>query len=340
MILKLKKDILYRKKHILNNQNLLAIVFFLLLPIVIFATDKKEKFQNPGLLSINGYVHIQWLYDMHDRALTRNTFLLKRGRLEFRYELTDIVAAEIEIGCDKIDLTVKDAYIEYQASSMIRLIAGLKKMPFSYEEITPVSKLLLIERTETNKLFGDYKYLGRDIGLAVEGEIFKYSMPVGYSFGIYNGNGDRVFKDNNNAKQFAERITIKPSKLVTVGINATQRNDSLTGKLVTAWGGDIVYCPDNLKIESEMLFGNSVPDQHILGVYVTGAYRTGAFEPCLRIEQSYSDLQETEDGITQLTIGCNYYPHRKVQLKTNWVSDIDNAWNLEHKFIVQAQVNF
>ena len=183
-----------------------------LLPSLIFCADKKDKFQNPGLLSINGYVHVQWMYDLHKGASPRYGFILRRGRVEFGYELADAVATEIEVGCDKLALTVKDAYIEYKVNPLLHFVAGLYKMPFSREELTPISKLLMIERSGINKLFGDYKYLGRDIGLTVKGELFRHRVPVGYSVGVFNGNGDRIFRDINNAKQFAERLTVEPLK--------------------------------------------------------------------------------------------------------------------------------
>jgi hypothetical protein len=306
----------------------------------MFSSNKKNKFQNPGLLSINGYVHVQWMYDFQESVFPRSGFILRRGRVEFRYELADIVATEIEIGCDKLALTVKDAYIEYQVSPILRFIAGLHKMPFSQEELTPISKLLMIERSETNEMFEDYKYLSRDIGLTIEGELFRNKLPVGYRFGVFNGNGNRIFQDNNNAKQFTERLTIKPLNWFTLGINTTQRNDSLTGKLVTAWGEDILCRFGSITVKHEILLGNAGPYHRMLGGYLLGAYRIGDFEPGLRIERLYTDLTETKEYTTLLTTACNWYPHRKVQLKTNLITDIKTGWKFENKILIQAQAGF
>jgi len=301
---------------------------------------KKGKAQDPGLLSINGYVHVQWMYDFHKNALPRHGFDLRRGRIEFRYDLADVIGAEVEIGCDELDLTVKDAYLEYRVSPALGFVAGLRKMPFSREELTPISKLLMIERSETNDMFGDQGYLGRDIGLAVEGGIFSNRLPVGYALGVFNGNGNRVFEDYDDDKQFCERVTFRPLEQLTLGLNATQRNDSLTGRLVTAYGGDAAAGLGRASFELEVVAGNAGTDRHMLGCWLLGAYRFGSLEPGLRLERVYEDLAEAGDNATILTLACNWYPLRKVQLKANLVSDFGSATNPGHELVIQAQVGF
>lgn len=316
------------------------ILFFFFLPGIIFGQSKTEKFQNPMLLSINGYVHVQWMYDLHDYAYPRYGFILRRARLEFRHELSDVLATEIEIGCDKLALMVKDAYFEYKVHPLLHFTAGLHKIPFSNEELTPISKILMIERSIANDKFSDYKYLGRDIGLTLKGELLKHNLPITYALGVYNGNGDRIFKDNNNAKQFAERITLKPIKNLKIGLNATQRNDSLTGSLVNAFGGDVVYRFGKSSIETELLYANTTPDQKMFSGYVMGGYRFAQFEPCLRLERLYPDLDESTEHSTIVTTGCNYHLHRKVQIKANLITDVLSDWQFAHKLLIQAQVSF
>ncbi|MEO0082008.1 MAG: porin [candidate division WOR-3 bacterium] len=301
----------------------------------MFASGKERS--QPGLLSINGYVHVQWMYDFDRYAVPKHGFDLRRGRIEFRYDIADKVGAEIEIGCDKLALTAKDAYLEYRISPALGFTAGLRKMPFSREELTPASKLFMIERSETNDMFGDQGYLGRDIGVTLQGESLPFPLPVGYSLGVYNGNGDRVFEDHNDAKQFCERLTVQPLGAITVGLNGSQRNDSLTGNVLTAWGADIAWQTGRVSADAEVLYGNRGTDRRMFGAYLVGAYRLAAFEPGLRLETVSDNLADSRDRTTAVTAACNLYLYRKVQLKTNLVVRFPD-W--QPKFVAQAQVGF
>jgi hypothetical protein len=315
----------------------LVVGFVAVMPLA--AAAKRGGQTIPVWVSVSGYVHAQWLYDLHAGVYPRQTFLLRRARVKFKSEQSGIVA-DVEMGCDDLVPVVEDAYIGYQVVPALGFVAGLRKMPFSLEELTPTRKLLMIERGLTNDLFGDYDYLGRDIGIAVEGECRLRRMPFSYSAGVFNGNGAKLSKDYNDAKQFAERITANPTGSLTVGLNATQRNDSLTGKVVTAYGGDITGRFGRATIQGEVLAGNSEPGRHMLGAYVAGAYRLGAFEPGLKVERLIPDLADAGDNQTELTAACNWYAHERLELKANLIGDATSRGTFGYAVLTQAQVSF
>ncbi len=314
-----------------------ADLLFFVLALVGSAAAARPKGQDG--FSFGGYVHVQWMYDFRSGAFPRHGFELRRGRVEFCYDL-DRAAVEIEIGCDELDLTLKDAFIRHQVAAPLALVAGLRKMPFSHEELTPASRLLTIERSEMNNAFGDVGYLGRDIGLAVEGELFHRLMPVGYSLGVFNGNGTKRAGDWNDAKQFCERLTFSPWSRLVLGVNASQRNDSLTGKKMLAWGGDLASRTGCATVEAEVLLGQAEPDTKMLGWYVQGFYRLGAFEPGLKFEQLYPDPGDRFDQTTAVTTACNWHLRRRLELKVNLVSKLEPAEEAGHKVMVQAQAGF
>jgi len=289
--------------------------------------------------SFGGYVHVQWMCDFRPGAFPRHGFELRRGRVEFCYDLAR-AAVKIELGCDELDLTLKDAFIRYQLASPLRLVAGLRKMPFSCEELTPASRLLVIERSETNNRFGDVGYLGRDIGLAVEGDLFGNRLPIGYALGVFNGNGTRRADDWNDAKQFTERLTVSPRSWVVLGASASQRNDSLTGKKMLAWGGDLSCRPGPTTIEVEILAGAAEPGRQMLGGYVQGFYRLSAFEPGVRLERFYPDLADRSNSATTVTTACTWQLRRRLELKANLVSRLEPGEAVAHKVALQAQAGF
>lgn len=302
-----------------------------------WGSGKESGSTDFGQLAVSGYVHVQWASDFRTAVYPRHSFELRRMRLRFNYIPSDI-GASVELGCDDLVPSVEDAYIQYRPSAAIGFVAGLRKMPFSREELTSATKLLTIERGPTNELFGDYAYLGRDIGLTVEGELFGPGMPVTYALGMYNGSGARLSRDYNNAKQFAERVTVRPAGWLTLGLSGTQRNDSLTGLLVGAYGADFTCSLRRLSVEGEVLAGNSDPGERMLGAWLAGAYRLGVFEPLVRAERLYPDLAAADVVEMELTAGCNWYPHRRVQLKVNVTADFD-AWP-GPGILAQAQVSF
>jgi len=303
------------------------------------AFAKKNGQTDGSRVAMKGYVHIQGLADFRTGIYPRYSFILRRIRLKAEYSLPKF-GAELEIGGDELKPEIKDAFIYYRVAPELIFLAGRRKIGFSLEELAPASKLLLIERGKMNELFGDYGYLGRDIGVTVEGEFFSYQLPVGYALGIYNGNRGKLARDDNNAKQFAERLTVKPLRGLVLGLNATQRNDSASGRLVNAFGGDFSFKSGQMVVEGEVLAGNSEPGDFMLGGYFLAGYRIGAFEPCLKLEQIEPDLGNSAGSSTELTLGCNWHLHRQFQIKVNVLSGLGETKAPGIKGLIQAQVSF
>lgn len=297
---------------------------------------KKSAVPDFGQLAVSGYVHVQWVSDFRVGTYPAHTFDLRRVRLKFHYIPSDIGAC-VELGCDRLVPSIEDAFVQYRVLPVLQFVAGLRKTPFSREELTPASRLLMIERGMTNDAFGDYGYLGRDIGLAVEGEL--PGKRLGYAAGVFNGNRARLSRDGNNAKQFSERLTARPADWLTLGLSGTQRNDSVTGTPVSAYGADFSCVLRRWTVEGEALTGSSEPGTRMLGAWVTGACRLGTFEPGVRLERLYPDLSAADNSETELTLACNWYPHRRVQVKANLVTEMIRG-TLGHELIAQAQVSF
>jgi hypothetical protein len=308
-----------------------------LLALATAGIAKKSDWVSP--LNVSGYVHAQWRYDLHVGTYPRQSFDLRRLRVKFKCELGR-VGTDVELGCDELAPSIQDAFITYRVMPALELKGGLGKMPFSREELTPAGRLLTIERGLTNGAFGDRGYLGRDIGFSVGGELFPNRLPMTYEAGVYNGNGARASLDYNNAKQFAERVTARPFNWLALGLNATQRNDSLSGLLVNAYGGDFSCRFGAATLDGEVLAGNSEPDKEMLGAQLAAAYRFGPVEPVLRLERFYPDLAVRNGCQTALTLGGNWYLDRRLLFKSNVTSDVapGSAWG--HRFVLQAQASF
>jgi len=274
-------------------------------------------------LSAEGYLHLQWRADYADRsdsAGRRSTFhqgfVLRRGRVKFRYGFDDRVRTELELGCDKLELRVKDAFVEYRAAPYLLLKAGLYKTPFSLEELTPASRLVLAERSVLNDRFDDQGFLGRDIGFSVSGRLLERGLPLSYELGVFNGNRAGGFRDNDNAKQLAGRLTVTPLARLTVGANAAQRNDSLTGRLTRALGADVAWHPGSATFEVEALHGDADTDRTMSGARLLGACRAGRLEPAAQ----YALLATKDADLSvehEAAVGLGWTINRRLFVKFN-----------------------
>ncbi len=310
----------------------------MLLPGLVFAAGRTDSpaYQFP----ITGQVHVQWRCVFDEDWTPSQEFLLRRARLEYEHSFFADARTEIEVGFDELVPELKDAFVEYRVAAPLRLTAGLHKLPFSREELIPVRRLPTAERTNANDAFGDTGYLGRDIGLTVAGDLFPDRLPVSYAAGAYNGNRGRLSRDDNNAKQFAQRLVVDPLGWLSVGLNATQRNDSLTGRLTTAWGGDIAVSVGDAAVAAELLLGEATPDTLMLGMQLVASWRLGAVEPCLRLEWFDPDRTTDDNEVLPLTVGVNCYLHRLIQLKTNLIADFAPGRDFSPLVLVQAQAGF
>jgi phosphate-selective porin len=304
-------------------------------PTVLLASEDADspRYRFP----ITGYVQVQWKSTFEDNGIGDHGFVLRRARLKYEHSMLKDFRAEVEVGFDELSLALKDAYFEYQVWPLLKARAGLFKMGFSREELTAVRNLLMAERTMTNDEFTDPGFLGRDIGLAVEARLLKNPIPVCYALGVFNGNRADLFQDDNFAKQFCERLTIEPVDELELGLNATQRNDSLTGKLANAYGGDLAFESGRTTANAELLVADNLPGRTMLGAHLTAGYRIGRFEPGLRVERFYPDITETGDWTTLVTAGLNWYVHRLVQLKLNAVAEFRPGEETGYEILVQAQ---
>ncbi len=321
----------------MNLQNTKSV---LIIGFLMVSSAFCQKTSNPQRSSISGYIQVQYKYDFQDGPVPNNEFQIRRGRINFRSTIINNVLGIIEIDCGRGELTVKDIGVECQVRRFLNFFIGQHKMPFSREQLCSARRLLVIERSEMNDLFDDYGYLGRDIGISVSGEIAKAGSPIGYALGIFNGNGYKVAGDNDNAKQFAERITVGPVGNILIGINSTQRSDSITHDAMIAYGADLSFQKWGITVEAEVLSGNTGLDETMFGGYIVALYRIGNLEPAVKIERLYPDSDATADFIQTYTFNLGWYFHKRMRLQTDLITNIDPGQQPHRRLVMQLQVEF
>jgi len=318
----------------------LKIAYLAVLVLCVTSLASGNGGNDPFKTSISGYVQFQYRYDLREDNVPNNEFQVRRARAKLRSIVVGRVEALFEIDCGQGEIAVRDVGVEWKASRWLELFLGQHKIPFSREQLRSARTLLVIDRGEINDAFDDFGYLGRDVGISIKGDVVKDGAPISYALGVFNGNGWLVGGDNDNSKQFAERITAGPVGDLSIGLNSSQRSDSITHDAMIAYGADFSFRKWGMTIEAEALSGNTGPEESMLGGYIIALYRVGRLEPAVKVERLYPDSDETDESLDTYTFNLGWYFSRKIRLQTNLVTTVPQDQHTYHVAVAQLQVEF
>jgi hypothetical protein len=304
-----------------------------------------------------------WFWVKH-KADTTSTFRLRRAELKVKGELvpgtfaysvmidpakqlpfdkagevTDADGKTLTVHLPPKDTSVlQDVFVTY-ITEYVDVSFGQFKVPLSYEGYNSSSKLIMPERTQISRYYGDK----RDIGLRFEKEI----GPVRYVAGVFNGNGlNRL--DNNNQKDAALRLEYKPVTgllLAAVGYTSVgERDEPGTKDRVE---GDVRVELGDFTLQAEYLRGWDGPapgrvEGH--GAYGALAYKLfGSLEPIVRVGFLDKNLDAPDDRLVHFEGGLNYYVQKhelKLQASYSAFDHEDPDAKLEHEAIAAVQLGF
>lgn len=251
-------------------------------------TEKKPIYVIPGgseiKLTLGGFIQGQFEGGNIDAfqgrftegpTATRDRFRFRRARINLSGDFAENFDFKIEgdFALNDTGLTVRDSTGRTLASNTTRLgfaatdvfinwhqlpelnvKVGQYKAPLGYEQLTPDTKLLTIERSQpTNALTPD-----RQVGVMIWGKPFTNVLPaekdlVTYYAGIFNGTGRNISANDNNEFMYVGRLEVQPYKgklfnqdaFLKFGVNGlTSRDDAGTvvspaGNLLEAADGQL-----------------------------------------------------------------------------------------------------
>jgi phosphate-selective porin OprO/OprP len=198
----------------------------------VVTTSGKAKKVSVGL-----FTHLQAEFGNapDTRFPTADRFLIRR----FRPNITGKFAEdfdfklEADFGNNSVGSTtgyraqITDGFVNWNRAEYANIKLGQFKTPFGYEQLVSDTKVLTAERSLPN----DRLTLSRQIGVAVSGELLEKRL--GYSIGVFNGNG--VNNGFNDSEEFAYigRITGVPLKTkwldqevkLSIGLNGLLTDD-------------------------------------------------------------------------------------------------------------------
>jgi phosphate-selective porin len=162
--------------------------------------DGKHRLEIGARLQVDGRFVADHEHDDFD-----NSFIVRRGRVEFGGKLYEKVTFKLQLEFGRTsDADFRDAWLNLEVTEWLQLRAGQMLPPFSTERLISSKYMRFPERPIIIGNIAD----PREIGLMVHGHVSKKLFA--YYLGVYNGNGQNVARDNDDDKDLAARIEVKP----------------------------------------------------------------------------------------------------------------------------------
>ncbi len=300
--------------------------------------DEKKKYPD---VEIGGTVQPVWMYDFKAGAFPNNEFFLKRTRAGLEVKITKNLGAEIEVDLTDTEL-IKDAKFDFEVNQFVKLSAGKRKIPFSRERLTSIKKLVFVDRSKIVKEIEDIGYAGRDIGANIDWLFYtSRSFEVEFMAGVYNGTAGNLQGDLNNSKNYAQRLEINLLKDFSIGINSSQRLDSITAKYFVANGIDFFVRPfKKLYIDGEALVGKRQNGKLTGGAYATVEYEISDFLVGLRFEKYFKDVKSKVDSRDIVTSKFEWIPNKHLRFQVNYINSKEFGSQSASELLLSTQVIF
>lgn len=207
------------------------------LPVSVRAAGKEQK------LSLGGYMQAQ--ADVGEEPDSRfvgisDRFLIRRARVNVSGSFAERFDFKVEAdygnngiaGKTGYSAQLTDALLNWSQFDFANVKLGQFKTPFGYEQLVPDTQVVTAERSLVN----DRLTLNRQIGAAVSGSF--YGKRLGYSVGVFNGNGVNNGFNDSDGLEYVGRLTGVPLQTKwdgrevkwSAGVNAyTSRDASVAG---------------------------------------------------------------------------------------------------------------
>jgi len=240
-----------------------------------------------------------------------------------------------------------DAVLGVKLPENHRLAVGQFKVPFSLENLTSSTNLDTINRSQVTEGLApgrDIGAQGRDAGIQLSG-----ARPVGparveYAVGIFNGAGINT-SDNNNHKDLAARVVIKPAFLAGVAFGlAHYAGAAGAGEAAhNRTGAELLYLAGPWKLQGEYIRGKDgvIRKQ---GWYVL-AVRT--LTPTLRAVARYDRIDPNHtvntDAVSSLTGGITWLLSKDglTRVQFNYIVNHEQGDQVENnQVLAQFQAGF
>lgn len=288
--------------------------------------------QAPGTPRVAGYVQprLQVTGDSAVFALNRARIGIEGDPAPWASYKLQVEARSLAVNGAPAAVTATDLYVAAHRPAW-RIVAGQFKVPFSLEELAPLSTLELPERSRVVTAQAPK----RDIGLMGE---WRPTGAVLLAAGAFNGEGPNRAGNPDKKLSYVARLLATPAPGVDVGGAVAAYADS------TWWGLQAALRRGPWRARGELLRRERVrPADHTTGWYAQAAYLVprSQIELVGRVEQ-YAPSAAAGGRETGYTGGAQYlFRGDDLKLQTSYTAyGGDGPAVTRNPFIVQLQARF
>jgi len=348
------------------------------------SVPKKERhYHISDYITVGGFINAQYEYLNQEITGSDNIqssiMQIRRARIDLKGSITPKIEFRLQADFANSPKLV-DAFVKLKFCRYANLQVGQFKIPFTLENPYAPLDLEFADNAQVISALAGYKDVtgissyanGREIGAMLYGTLLQFERDgekyplLGYSVGVFGGNGINV-KTDNMAKDIAGRIEFHPflKNFVLSGSAYWGRyaiTDNLDG-LRLRYAGGAEYRDKNLTVRGEYLWGKtgfaSIADDgsqllnnlNTQGFCVTAGYwfRFGwgpnsnvqqKLRPVLRYDFYQRDILD-DNASTYYSAGIDWWPEKHVQLRVQYtLRQRQNTPDLGHAFLTMLSVKF
>lgn len=303
--------------------------------------------QKLSLPKISGLVNGRYSWSNEDG--NDHGFDVRRVRLAATGDITPKLDYKIQAEYET-NVKIIDAYVRWKIAKPFAVQIGEFKVPYSLEtSYGPTTWQTIENPTPVAKLNGyqdisGLKANGRDVGILFYGDIFPSSdgsfSYLSYKAGVFNGNGINT-KDNNNKKDVAAQLLVRPIKHLTLSGAHYQGNYGARHeeKVRVRQSAGFEWKDSQFTLRSEYLHGRT-GNEKSNGAYATAAYKIGKYvEPVLSYDYFKQDTKGDEYQ-NDYQVGINVSPIKHLRIQAAYTfQDYKVAKNV-HLVEVQGIIDF
>jgi len=190
--------------------------------------EKRKSFQTTATkpMQFSGYIDVR--YRNLDASGSIDGFDLRRAYFDVKGKVSPSWNYRLQVDF-AYSPKIIEAYAEYNHNDYFNFIFGQTLIPFSLENLTGNTRLLLIDRSQVvealaargKDVIGNQN--GRDIGIFWKGGLLKKEnyFTINYNLAIISGSGINV-ADKNESQDIVGRVVYNPIK--NLGIGASYYN--------------------------------------------------------------------------------------------------------------------
>ncbi len=338
-----------------------------------FRFDQAPSLRFGKTLRIDFKTRIHGDFSSNDER-PEGVFDLHRARVGIEGQLFKRLEFEVERELTPKSQLWKDAFLNFRASRALELKGGRFKIPFSLDQLTPISRLPFVYRSR----IADELSSGRDLGVMAHGRLFKRGL--NYQMGVFRADGDNARTDYNlvaGGPTTAGRVTTDLSRVIplprvfrtlelgsafTLG-SVNDGKNGLRGRAVSGetffprmyvagrrlrWGAEMVWSPGPLTLQAEFIHvrderkGQALDYTDLSPVSTRGWYGSAVWKVAGKRREKSVELTAR---LERIHFGSAEHPGRpsRSRFAANILPNADRVWTVGSNWwlnrYVQIQAN-